>query len=58
MNTVTIENQILSQLKDLDQEEKAHVLNYLKHRGPKRHSQKIHRKRALKQIRLALSVEA
>lgn len=55
MQTVTIENQILSKLKELDQEEKRELLDYLKMRAPKRHSQRRYKKRALKQIRTALT---
>jgi hypothetical protein len=53
----TIENQIMSQLRGMNQEEKTELLNYLKMRSPKRHSNKIYKKRALRQIRKALEVD-
>ena len=58
METTTIENQIMAQLRSLNQEEKAELLDYLKMRGPKRHSKKVYKKRALRQIREALAIKA
>lgn len=55
METTNIDDMIMSQLRSLNQEEKTELLNYLKLRAPKRHSVKIYRKKALKQIRKALA---
>jgi hypothetical protein len=55
MNTVSLENQILSKLRELDQDEKVQLLDYLKMRAPKRHSAKIYKRKALRQIRTALA---
>jgi hypothetical protein len=55
MHTVTLENQILSKLRELDMEEQIKLLDYIKMRAPKRHNQNRYKRKALKQIRTALS---
>ncbi|MFZ9044437.1 MAG: hypothetical protein ACO2ZZ_01135 [Cyclobacteriaceae bacterium] len=55
MHTVNLENQIISKMRELDQEEQAKLLDYLKTRAPKRHSTNRYKRKALRQIRTALS---
>lgn len=55
MQTVNLENQIISKLRELDSDEQAKLLDYVKTRAPKRHSANRYKRRALRQIRTALS---
>ena len=58
MQTITLENQILSKLRELKQEDQVQFLDYLKMRAPKRHITSKYKRRALKQIREALTEKA
>lgn len=58
MISQNLETEILEKVKDLNDPEKTSLLDYLEKIPRKIHSTKIYRKRAMKQIRQALSEEA
>jgi len=50
-----VENEILTRVRSLNVEQKSEVLNYLENIPSKKHSTKIYRRKAMKQIREALN---
>lgn len=55
MNYFKLDDEILSSVKDLNGHQKAEVLDYIKNVKPTRHSTNLYRRRAMKEIRQALS---
>ncbi len=54
MNYLGLEKEILSSVKALNGNQKNDVLDYIKNIEPRKHSQSLYRRRAMKQIREAL----
>lgn len=55
MNYLTLENEILSSVQGLNGHQKSNVLEYIKNIEPTAHNTKIYRRKAMKEIREALS---
>lgn len=55
MYVSNIENEIITKVKKLNGNQKSVVLNYLETIPQMKHSQKLYRRRAMKQIRQALT---
>lgn len=55
MQTTTLDDQIQAEMRRLSGEQKSEVLDFIQHFQKNRHSQKLYRSKALKQIRAALS---
>lgn len=54
MNYLRLEHEILSSVKSLNGNQQSELLNYIKHMVSERHSTKIYRRKAMKEIRKAL----
>ncbi len=54
MNYLGIEKEILSSVRSLNRNQKSDVLDYVRNIRPIPHSEKLYRRRAMKQIREAL----
>ena len=55
MNNLVLEREILSSVQTLNGNQKNDVLDFIRNIEPKIHSKKLYRRRAMKQIREALS---
>jgi len=55
MNYLRLENELISSVRDLNGNQKSDVLAYIKTMEPSKHSTKLYRRRAMKQIREALN---
>lgn len=55
MNYFRLEDEILSSVKELNGHQKAEVLDYIQNVKPTNHNTNLYRRRAMKQIRQALS---
>ena len=54
MNYLRLENEIISTVQNLNGNQKSNVLEYIKTMEPSKHSTRLYRRRAMKQIREAL----
>lgn len=55
MNYFKLDDEILSSVKDLNGHQKVEVLDYIKNVKPTNHNTNLYRRRAMKEIRQALS---